>query len=104
MFYILLIAAATLFVLHVGLLLAAFPNSELAQRRYFFSHLTLWLTGLMIFIMAVLYSGSGRSGFLDYFDTPLKKVMILAFTLALSLVAHTIVRLAVLPLLRKNRA
>jgi hypothetical protein len=104
MFYFLLIAAAILFLFHVGLLLAAFPNSELAHRRYFFSHLTLWLTGLMVFTMAVLYSGSGQSSFLDYFNTPLKKGMILIFTLALSLVAHLIVKTLVLPLMRKNQA
>ncbi len=103
MFYFLLICAGVLFLLHVGLLLAAFPKSELARRRYFYSHLTLWLTGLLVFIMALLYSGSGRSGFLDYFDTPFKKGIILAFTAALSLVAHLIVRSVILPSLQKNR-
>lgn len=103
MFYVLFIAAAVLFLLHVGLLLAAFPNAELARRRYFYSHLTLWLTGMMILVMAILYRGSGRSEFLDYFNTPLKLAMILVFTGTLSLAAHLIVRLVVLPLLQKNK-
>jgi hypothetical protein len=93
-----------LFLAHVVLLFTAFPNSQLARRRYFYSHLTLWLTGATIIVLSLLYSGTGRSGFLDYFDSSLKKVMIIGFTLALSLVAHIIVRLLVLPLLTKNRA
>jgi len=103
MFYFLLIIAAGLFLAHVVLLFTAFPDAQLAQRRYFYSHLTLWLTGATVFILALLYSGEGQSTFLDYFDTPTKKGMIIAFTLALSLVAHTIVRLLVLPLMSKSR-
>ena len=103
MFYLLITASIVLFITHVALLVMSFPKSELAQSRYFYSHLTLWLTGLTVFILAWLYSGSGQSSFLDYFDSPLKKMMILIFTLALSLVAHSIVRLLVLPLLRKNQ-
>jgi len=103
MFYFLLTLAAALFLAHVILLFTAFPKAQLARKRYFYSHLTLWLTGGTVFILALLYSGTGESGFLDYFDTPRKKGMIIAFTLALSLVAHMIVRLAVLPLISKNR-
>jgi len=103
LFYMLISAAVILFISHVALLLVSFKRSQLIRSRYFYSHLTLWLTGALIFILAILYSGSDRSGFLDYFDTALKKGMILAFTLALSLVAHAIVRLLVLPLLRKNQ-
>ncbi len=103
MFNILLLLAAGLFLAHVVLLFTAFPNSKLAQKRYFYSHLTLWLTGGVVFILALLYSGKGQSGFLDYFDSPFKKGMIITFTLALSLVAHTIVRLVVLPLMSKSK-
>jgi len=102
MFYFLIFGALFLFITHVALLLASFPKSQLASSRYFYSHLTLWLTGAFVFVLALLYSGSGRSAFLDYFDTSLKKALILVFTFALSLVAHTIVKLLVLPLLRKN--
>ena len=103
MYIFLWIAAAGLFLAHVILLFTAFPNSQLARQRYFFSHLTLWLTGVTIFILALLCSGTGHSAFLDYFDSPIKKGMIITFTLALSLVAHTIVRFVVLPLMSKNR-
>jgi hypothetical protein len=85
------------------LLFTAFPNSQLAKQRYFYSHLTLWLTGVTVFVLALLCSGTGQSAFLDYFDSPLKKAMIIIFTLTLSLVAHSIVRLVVWPLMSKNR-
>jgi hypothetical protein len=103
MFLILIIASCVFFVAHVVLLLAAFPQSQLARKRYFYSHLTLWITGILVFSVAVLYSGSGRSGFLDYFDTTFKRVMILIFTAVLSLVAHIIVKRLILPLLSKNQ-
>jgi len=102
MFYILIFATFIFFIAHVALLLAAFPQSKLARARYFYSHLTLWITGILVFSLAVLYSGSGRSSFLDYFDTATKKAMILVFTVALSVVAHLIVSLLILPLLRRN--
>lgn len=103
MFYLLIIAAAAFFIAHVVLLLASFNGSKLQSRRYFYSHLTLWITGTVVFVLAILYSGSNQSGFLDYFNTPFKKAMILVFTFALSFVAHTIVRMLVLPMLRKSK-
>lgn len=102
MFYVLILVAVAFFIAHLVLLLTAFPQSKLAGRRYFYSHLTLWLTGIFVFILTLLYSGSGQSLFLDYFDTSTKKALILVFTLALSLVAHTIVKWVVLPALKKN--
>ncbi|OKS88483.1 hypothetical protein RG47T_3950 [Mucilaginibacter polytrichastri] len=103
MFYLLIFAALIFFVAHVALLLASFSGPKFASVRYFYSHLTLWLTGIVVFVLALCYSGAHQSGFLDYFNTPFKKTMILVFTLALSLAAHGIVSLLVLPLLRKNR-
>jgi len=102
MFYLLIVAAIIFFLTHVILLFTAFPKSKLASTRYFYSHLTLWLTGVIIFVLAILYSGSGQSHFLDYFNSPAKKGMILVFTLALSLTAHAIVRLIVIPLMRRS--
>ncbi len=102
MFYIIISAAGVLFLTHVWLLLTAFPKFELAKRRYFYSHLTLWLTGLLLFILTIVYSGAGKSGFIDYFNSPLSKVMILVFTIALSLVAHGIVKIFILPIFRKQ--
>lgn len=101
MFYLLIITAALSFIAHVVLLLASFSGSRFAGNRYFYSHLTLWLTGVVVFVLALLYSGSNQSGFLDYFDTPFKKSMILVATIALSLVAHSIVRFMVLPMMKK---
>ncbi|MFD0749381.1 hypothetical protein ACFQZS_04460 [Mucilaginibacter calamicampi] len=103
MYNFLWMVAAGLFLAHVILLFTAFPNSQLARKRYFYSHLTLWLTGLTVFALAVLSSRNGQSAFLDYFNTPIKKGMIIGFTLTLSLVAHTIVRLVVMPLMSKSR-
>lgn len=103
MYIFLWIVAAGLFLAHVILLFTAFANSQLAKRRYFYSHLTLWLTGLTVFVLALFSSGSGQSAFLDYFNSPIKKGMIIVFTLVLSLAAHTLVRLVVLPLLSKSK-
>ena len=103
MFYLLVSAAIVFFIAHVALLLASFPGSGFATSRYFFSHLTLWITGIVVFVLALLYSGSNKSGFLDYFDTPFKKAMILVVTLALSLIAHSIVRYMVLPIMKKSK-
>jgi hypothetical protein len=103
MFYLLVISAAVLFIAHVVLLLISFPNYQLARSRYFYSHATLWLTGLVVFVLAWLYSHTGQSAMLTYFDTPMKKATILAFTFGLSLVAHGIVTFVVLPLMKKNR-
>jgi len=102
MFYFLILVAVIFFITHVVLLLTAFPQSTLARKRYFYSHVTLWITGFIVFALALLYAGSGRSGFLDYFNTPIKMGMIIIFTFTLSLLAHLIVRFLVLPLLERR--
>lgn len=104
MFYLLIATALILFIAHVVLLIASFTGPQFASSRYFYSHLTLWFTGITVYILAMLYSGKHRSGFLDYFDTPLRLAMIIAFTFSLSLVAHGIVKFIVLPLVHKNKA
>jgi len=104
MLYLLAAIAVVFFIAHVALLLASFNGGKFATRRYFYSHLTLWVTGAIIFVLALLYSGTEKSLFLDYFDTGFKRVMILVVTLALSLVAHSIVTLLVLPAIRKNNS
>ena len=102
MFYVLILAAVVFFIAHVGLLIASFTGPQFGSSRYFYSHLTLWITGALIFLMAILYTGSGQSQFLDYFNTPLKKVMILVVTSAVSLLAHCIVKFLVLPAVGKR--
>ncbi|RVU00919.1 hypothetical protein EOD41_09805 [Mucilaginibacter limnophilus] len=101
MFYLLIAAAVVLFLLHVMFLLMSFRGGALVQPRYFYSHLTLWLTGACVFFLAFLYSGKSESRFLDYFDSPSKLAAILISTMTLSLVAHLIVRYLVVPALRK---
>jgi hypothetical protein len=103
MFNLLITAALLLFITHVALLIASFTGTKFATSRYFYSHLTLWLTGGVIFLAALIYSGTNQSGFLDYFSTPLRKGMILVVTFAVSLVAHSIVSYGVLPLIRKSK-
>ena len=102
MFYFLIFAAVSFFITHVFLLLTSFPQSRMAKKRYFYSHLTLWLTGVAVFTLALVYSGSGKVSFLDYFDSPMRKAMILIFTAALSLVANAIVKYLVIPLMNKT--
>ncbi|MBD1366146.1 hypothetical protein IDJ77_20210 [Mucilaginibacter sp. ZT4R22] len=104
MFYFLIFTAFILFAAHVLLLIASFIGPKFGSSRYFYSHLTLWLTGLVVLVLALNYSGTGRSGFLDYFNSPIKQGAILAFTLALSLTAHGIVKFLILPLVQKNKA
>lgn len=103
MLYILISVAVILFIAHVILLFTSFSNAGIIPSRYFYSHLTLWLTGLSVFALVALYSGTNRSAFLDYFDTWMRKSYIVLFTFGLSLVAHAIVTFLVLPLLRKSK-
>ena len=91
MFALITAAAALLFLSHVVLLLASFSKGRFHRNRYFWSHATLWITGILVFLLTVIYAGDGKSTFIDYFDTTLRKVMILLITALLSLTAHTIV-------------
>ncbi|MCX2480601.1 hypothetical protein OQY15_15965 [Pedobacter sp. MC2016-15] len=97
------IIACGFFLAHLVLLLSSFPKFQLAPIRYFYSHLTLWITGIIVFAMAVSYSGDGQSSFLDYFDSTFKRAMILVFTVVLSTLAHFVVKLLIVPALRKMR-
>lgn len=85
------------FVLHVCLLLTSFKSTGIRKGRYFFSHFTLWLAGLLLCLIAWLYGGKGISPTLDVFASFNARVYIIVTTLALSLVAHAVVRLFVMP-------
>ncbi len=85
------------FVAHVFLLFTSFGKKGFQKQRYFMSHLTLWIFGAIIFLVAFLFAGKGMSSLVDLFDTPLKQVLILVIVAGLSAVAHTIVKLMVLP-------
>lgn len=91
MFGTLAIIAVIAFIAHVSLLLASFPSTGFHRKRYFWSHATLWLAGLLLFLLAIVYNGSGRSAFVDYFDSPFKRSSILLVTVALSGIAHLVV-------------
>ena len=101
MIYALTIAASVFFIAHVSLLLSSFGKGRFYSVRYFLSHVTLWVTGFLVFFLALLFQGKGISPFLDYFDTPVKKGMILVGAAFLSLVAHSIIKYMVLPARRR---
>lgn len=91
------LAAAVFFVAHVLLLFTSFGKGRYSKARYFWSHLTLWISGILVFSLTTLYAGTSESAIVDVFDTPVKRWLILVVTVVLSIVAHTIVRLLVLP-------
>ena len=100
MFYLLLCLAGFSFLAHVGLLITSFSSGRFKREHYFWSHATLWLAGLLLFVTAIIYAGDGRSGAIDYFNTGLKKGMILVVTIALSLMADLIVKKIVMHKIR----
>lgn len=93
----LLVLALLFFIAHVFLLFTSFGKNGYQKTRYFYSHLTLWICGVIAFLMAAMYTGKGVSDILDVFDTRGKQVLILVGVMVLSLVAHTIVKLLVMP-------
>lgn len=95
MFESLLLLAGLFFLSHVCLL-AVSIFGRFHDRRYFWSHGTLWICGVLLFLAAVLFAGQGKSDFLDYFDTPLKKAMILVVPFVLSSIVHGIVKVTLL--------
>jgi uncharacterized membrane protein HdeD (DUF308 family) len=94
---LLLILAGTCFLVHVILLFTSFGDAAVKWRRYFWSHITLWITGLLGTIITWTYAGKDVSPVIDVFDTPFKQSLPLITALGLSLLAHSIVRLLVLP-------
>lgn len=91
------ILALVFFLAHVFLLFTSFGKNGYQKRRYFYSHLTLWISGVLLFVLAWLYAGKQASPLLDVFDTPEKKIMIIGAVLLLSFAAHTIIRFLILP-------
>lgn len=91
------ILALISFIAHVVLLFTSFGKKGYQKKRYFYSHVTLWVAGALVFLMATLFSGTNTSSVLDVFDTPGKQLLILALVIVLSFTAHTIVRLLIMP-------
>lgn len=94
---LLALGAALFFVAHVYLLFTSFGRGGYNKRKYLWSHLTLWICGALIFAMAAVYAGTGESPVLDVLDTPLKRWLVIVVAFGLSAVAHTIVKLLVMP-------
>ncbi|WP_440133068.1 hypothetical protein [Chitinophaga sancti] len=99
-FTTLAILALVFFVAHVILLFTSFGKNGYQKKRYFYSHLTLWIAGVLVFLMTALFAGKQVSPILDVFDTFGKQALILGGVVVLSLTAHTICRYLVIPRFR----
>src|SRR4051812_46210857 len=97
------ILALVFFLAHVVLLFTSFGKSGYQKTRYLYSHITLWICGAVLFLLASLYAGKQVSPILDVFDTPAKQLLIIGVVLVLSFTAHTIVRYLVMPKYNVNR-
>lgn len=91
------IGAAVFFIAHVLLLFTSFGKDSYNKTKYFWSHLTLWIAGILVFALTTMYAGTGESAIVDVFDTPVKRWLIPGVTVVLSIVAHLVVRSFVLP-------
>ncbi|MFT3823490.1 MAG: hypothetical protein QM731_06195 [Chitinophagaceae bacterium] len=89
------------FISHVFLLFTSFGKKGFQRQRYFMSHLTLWIFGAIVFLVALLFAGKGMSSLVDIFNTPMKQGLILVIVAGLSAVAHSIVKFMVLPNMAK---
>jgi uncharacterized membrane protein HdeD (DUF308 family) len=96
------ILALLFFVAHVLLLFTSFGKDSYRKTRYFWSHLTLWICGIIVFVLAFLYAGKQVSPMLDVFDTPGKQALILLVVVALSFTAHMVVKMLVMPKYKKQ--
>jgi drug/metabolite transporter (DMT)-like permease len=91
------ILAALFFVAHVYLLFTSFGKKGFQKQKYLWSHITLWITGALAMLIALLFAGKGVSSVIDVFNTPGKAALLSAIALVLSALAHTIVKLLVMP-------
>ncbi|HVI46450.1 MAG TPA: hypothetical protein VM802_16360 [Chitinophaga sp.] len=89
--------AVLFFVAHVYLLFTSFGKKGFQKTKYLWSHITLWITGIIASVLTMLYAGKSVSGVIDVFDTPAKSALLIVLALALSLIAHSIVKMLVLP-------
>jgi hypothetical protein len=96
-FNTLAILALLFFLAHVILLFTSFGKDGYRKTRYFYSHLTLWICGGLVFLLALLFAGKDESPLLDVFNTTGKQLLIVGMVLLLSLTAHSIVKWLVIP-------
>lgn len=95
------ILTAVFFLAHVYLLFTSFGKTGFQKQKYLWSHITLWITGGLAALIALLFAGKSVSSVIDVFDTPGKAAILLLIALALSGAAHSIVKLLVLPKYQK---
>lgn len=91
------VLAVLFFLAHVYLLFTSFGKKGFQKRKYLWSHITLWITGALACLIAILFAGKNVSGVIDVFDTPGKASLLIMIALVLSAAAHSIVKLLVLP-------
>ncbi|MBS0028910.1 hypothetical protein ACTJJ0_13260 [Chitinophaga sp. 22321] len=96
------ILAVAFFVAHVYLLFTSFGKTGFQKQKYLWSHITLWITGGIACLIALLFAGKSVSGVIDVFDTPGKAAILLLIAFVLSGAAHSIVKLLVLPKYQKT--
>jgi uncharacterized membrane protein len=85
------------FLAHVYLLFTSFGKKGFQKQKYLWSHITLWITGILACVITVMFAGRSVSGFIDVFDTPAKSALLIVLALVLSATAHTIVKKLILP-------
>lgn len=95
------ILTAVFFLAHVYLLFTSFGKTGFQKQKYLWSHITLWITGGLAALIALLFAGKSVSSVIDVFDTPGKAAILLLIALVLSGAAHSIVKLLVLPKYQK---
>jgi H+/gluconate symporter-like permease len=97
MYTTLLILTIVFFIAHVLLLFTSFGKAGFQKTKYLFSHITLWICGILAYLTAFLYAGKNVSTLADVFDTPMKQGFLIVLVVILSIVAHSIVKYLVLP-------
>jgi len=96
------ILAVAFFVAHVYLLFTSFGKTGFQKQKYLWSHITLWITGGIACLIALLFAGKSASSVIDVFDTPGKAAILVLIAFVLSAAAHSIVKLLVLPKYQKT--
>lgn len=89
--------AVAFFVTHVLLIFTSFGKKGYHPRKYLWSHITLWIAGVLVTVFLWQNSGQPSSGIGETFNTPLKRFFPILLAFGLSVIAHIIVRLFILP-------
>ncbi|MFY0256137.1 hypothetical protein ACDQ55_19540 [Chitinophaga sp. 30R24] len=98
------VLAALFFLAHVFLLFTSFGKKGFQKQKYLWSHITLWITGALAFLIALLFAGKEEAGVINVFNTPGKAALLIVIALVLSGAAHSVVSLLVLPKYQEKAA